>query len=448
MNKLLTTFAFIMLSIGILSAQKAWTLEECINHAIENNIQVKQRTLTLEESELTLKASKLNTLPSLNLFASHGYNWGKSVDRYTNLFADNRVQSNNFYASTSLDLFNGFQKLNTIWQNKLDLEAAGYDFEKYLDDVSLNIATFYLQTLFYAENLKNAQSQFKVTQEQVDRTQKLVIAGALAEGELLSLEARMATEKLNVIEAENYLTISYLTLSQLLDLPNAKGFSIVSPEINLGITIPELNNAEQVYEYAVQNQPEIKSAEIRVVSAEKGVKIAKGTALPTLTAQFNYGTGYSGANQIEVLDGFETKKFKDQIDDNVNKALNFNLNVPVFNGYQSKAYIARQKIAHENSKLELELVKQNLQKTIETAYTDALASLNKYAAAHKKVYASEKALDYATKKFEVKAITYVEYIESKKEYDNASRELITSKFDYIFKKTVLDFYMGKPLTLN
>ncbi len=446
MKKLVSLSVLFILTIGLVSAQKTWTLEDCINYAIDNNIQVKQRTLALDESELILKASKLNTLPNLNLFASHGYNWGKRIDPFTNDFVGSRVQSNNFYASSSLTIFDGFQKLNTIWQNTLNLEAAGYDFDKYLDDVSLNIATFYLQTLFYSENLKNAQNQYDVTLKQVDRTKKMVEAGTLAEGELLSLEARMATEKLNVVEAENQLTISYLTLAQLLDLPNASDFKIVSPEIEVEVKIPEVNNAQKVFEYAILNQPDIKSAEIRVQSAEKGVQIAKGTSYPTLSAQANYGTGYSGAPKGDIA--YELKSFSEQLSDNENKSLSFNLNIPIFNGYQSKTHIARQKIAFENSKLELELTKQNLQKTIETAYTDAIASLNRHDAANKKLNASEKAFEYATKKFDVKAITYVEYIDAKKEFDNANRELITSKYDYIFRKTVLDFYMGRPLTLD
>ena len=442
----------LLLCLGILitgfqlQAQKVWSLEDCITHAIENNIQIKQRALTLEEAFIDVNSSKWNLLPNLNLNASNSDSWGPQLNQLTGEFTDSHVRSNSFSAQSTVTLFNGFQKLNTIRQSQLNQKATEYDFERYLNDVSLNIATYYLQTLFQIDNLKNAEEQYKVTEEQVERTKKLVNAGKLAKGDLLSFESRAASERLIVIEAENALQISYLNLAQLLDIQDTENFSIQVPQLNINDHQMSMSGTQNIFNTAVDILPEIKSAKYRVQSAEKGLSIAKGGLYPSLSSTYGLSTLYS--TDIPDFNTGETSPFNDQMRNNFNQSLRFNLSIPIFNGLQQRSFVARQKIAVENSKLNLELEKQNLYKKIQQSYTDAIAALNRYEAAEKKLEATQTSFEYATTRYEIKDLTYVEFIEAKKEFDNANRELLSSKYDYIFKKTILDFYKGMPISLT
>jgi len=244
--------------VNSLKAQEVWTIEKCVEYALSNNIQIKQQLLQVKNQQALLQQDKLSMLPSLNAGAAHGYNFGQTVDRYTNEFATDRVQTDNFYLGSSVTLFEGFQKLNQVKQRKVDLEVSEYDKDKFMDDVTLLIASGYLQILFYKELVKTAENQLNATELQSERLKKLVDAGALAQGDFYTLEAQRALENSQVVSARNNLDISYLTLVQMLDLPTAEGFEIESPDLELGPQ-PELAlTAEQIYGFALETQPAIK----------------------------------------------------------------------------------------------------------------------------------------------------------------------------------------------
>jgi outer membrane protein len=276
-----------------------------------------------------------------------------------------------------------------------------------------------------------------------------------------------------VVEAENNLSLSYLNLTQLLELPTPKGFEIERPELGL-IDQPEILTPEQIFEIAVQARPEIKSAEVKLESSEKSLSIAQGGYYPSLSLNGSLGSGYSGANQIgsnpyeytpqigvtedgvpvyplSPITGYESFKAKpwdDQLQDNLNKSVSLNLRIPIFNGWTSRSNVAQAKIGIENSSLDLQLQKNNLYKIAQQTYNDALAASNKYKAANKKVNATKESFNYAEQKFNVGLINSVEYNNAKKEYNNALSELIQAKYDFVFRATVIDFYLGKPLTLK
>jgi outer membrane protein len=258
-----------------LNAQKVWSLEDCIDHAFRNNIQIKQYMLGVENAEINLTQSKMNLLPNLNGYVSHGWNWGQAVDRFTNQFATERVQSNNFYGSSSFTVFNGFQKVNTVRQNELEVMAGKLDADNFMDDIALNIATAYLQILFAQELLEISLNQAEITRQQVQRMEKLVAAGTLARGDLLLLLAQAAAEELRMVEARNNLDMSHLNLAHMLDLPSAAGFQIARPEIDLYETQSMTMTPEQIYNSALVKRPGIKSAELKVESAIKGLAVAR-----------------------------------------------------------------------------------------------------------------------------------------------------------------------------
>ena len=462
--------------INTLEAQEVWTLEKCVEYALSNNIQVKQQMLQVKGGQATLLQDQLNVLPTLNGFAMHGYNWGKTVDRYTNQFATKRVQTDNFYLSSSVSIFDGFQKLNRIRQGKMDLAAANYDNDKLMDDISLGIATGYLQILFYKEMLKTAENQLAATDLQVARLQKLVDAGALALGDLYNIQAQRATENVQVVDARNNLDLAYLTLTQMLDLPTTDNFEIETPDLELGAQPSITALPEQVYAFALENQPVIKSSEFRLKSSEYMLGASRGALLPSLSMQGSLGTGYSGAAS-KVVDSYvlagsevigfinvpggtqevytmkydpvwKDNTFKDQVSDNINKSLSFNLNIPIFNGWSSRTAISKAKLNVENSKYALDVKKLELRKTIQQAYADAKAALNKYQSSITGVGAARESFRYAEDKFNVGALNSVDYNNAKINFEKAESNLLQAKFEFIFKTSVLDFYMGKPITLT
>ncbi len=474
--KKLILFLFIFFVFAKSPAQQTqWTLEKCIEYALDHNLEIKQYILQNQNNQELLQQSKLNLLPNLNGGANHGYNWGQTVDRYTNAFATTRVQTNNFYVGTQLTLWDGLQKINQIRQNKAELDAGKYDLDKLMDDISLSVATAYLQMLFYNEAVKTAEAQVDITQQQVDRLRKMVTAGATAVGDLYNIEAQLATERVALIDAQNNMEISKLTLVQLLDLPSVDGFQIEIPNLELNqASVSE--SSDQVYNFAVSTQPIIKSSELKVKSSEYALAMARGGQSPSLTFGASIGTGYSGAaqmvqsiNQMETPIGYTKdasgnpqdivyyqaevpsyipKPFKDQISDNVNKSATFTLNIPIFNGWATRTQINRAKIGVESAKLTLDQNKLQLRKIIQQAHADAVAALNKYQAAQVGVDASKESFHYSEQKFNVGLMNSVDYNNSKKDYEKALSDLLRAKYDFIFKTTVLDFYMGKPITLK
>lgn len=473
-NLKIILFAFISFSLLSVQAkaQESWSLQKCIDYALENNISVKQNVLNADLAKENYNQSIANLFPTLNAGASHSYNWGQRIDPFTNTFATNRVRSNNFYLGTQVTLFSGLQLQNTLKQNSLNLLAGKYDVEKMKNDIVLNVATAYLNVLFAQELLGVAKTQKSITEAQVTRTQKLVDAGTLALGSLLDLQAQLASDELNEVNTQNQLDIALLTLSQLINLEKADGFSIVRPQLEIPANPVLAESPERIYQFALSNQPSIKSAETKVLSAEKSVKIAKGTAYPSITMSGSLGTGYSGLSQkvtgYEYGDPYligyttdtvavysvgslsaitEKTPFGDQMKDNLNENLGFNLNIPIFNGWQSHNAINRAKIAKQNAEYTLQLSEQSLRQTIEQAHVDAQSALKQYYATGKTVEALAQAFDYAEKKFNVGALNSTDYNTAKNRLNNAQSDLLRNKYNFIFKSKVLDFYMGKPITL-
>lgn len=482
MNKIVAVTVFLFLQFsGFIRAQEKtvasyanMTLEQCIDHALKNNIQIKQTELNSELSKATLTQSQANLLPSLNASASHSYNIGRTIDRFTNQFADAQVLSQNFGISTDVTLFSGLQNINTIQQNRYSYLASKYDIAKMKNDVSLNVAAAYLQVLFAMEAVENAKNQMGVTAAVVERTKKMYEAGSVAKGTLLDVEAQLASEELSYTTAQNQLDIAYLSLAQLLNIPSMDNFSIVKPELNIADQQILDVNASQVYNTAVTNLPEVKSAEFKLKSAEKGVKTAWGGISPRLSFSASYGTGYSGLSKtVQTLPSFQgyspngdvtssgdtvysptfsdpvmvQTPFADQYKNNVNKTFGFFLTVPLFNRLQTKTAIDRARIQKLNAELTVESTKLQIHKNIQQAYADANAALKKYNASNKAMTSIQESFKYTQQRFDVGMVNTNDYNDSKNKLIKSQSDLLQAKFDFIFKMKVLDFYQGKPIKL-
>jgi outer membrane protein len=457
-------------------SQKIWTLEDCISYALENNLDINKQLFTVESNKDAVLQSGLGMLPNLNANGTNVWNFGQTIDQYTNTFATNTVRSNNFYIASNVTLYSGLQKVNTFKEKKINLMASKYDLDVIKNSISLSVAGFYLDILFSLELLDVAKEQIRITTAQVDRIQKLVDAGSSAKGDLLNIQAQKATEQLNVVDAENRLYIAYLSLQQLIDLPVTRDFKVEKPLLKPVQPPKEKITADVIFEHAVKTRPEIKSAELRVESAQKGLAIARGYVQPTLSLSGSWGTGYSGvAQQIDpnvpplmrfdsvgfvdnaareaVIVGqlnytYRTKSFTDQLRDNSNQSVGFYLNIPIFNGWTGRTAINQAKIHKSQAELDLGIKTRDLRKLIEQAYADAVSALQKFSASNEKVNAQTEAFKYAQQKFDVGVMTSFDYNKTKKDLTEAESQLLQAKYDFIFKTTILDFYMGNPIRIE
>jgi outer membrane protein len=460
-----------LLITGFSQAQtQVWSLEKCVDYALSNNIQVKKQMLTVKASEVDLQQSKMNIYPGVN--GSTGYSKSfKTVNQFTNQFYDGGQVSMSL--SGNVTLFNGFQLMNAIKQSAVNLKASKFDQDKLMDDISLNIATQYLSILFFKEQLNNAESQLDITKQQAKRMGQMVDAGTKAEGDLLNIEAQVAAEELLVVNAKSNLDLGYLTLYQLLDVPESERFLIDVPNLQVLNQSALQATPGSIYEIALTNQPAIKSADLRVQSAALSLKRSYAFLMPSISFSASLSTGFQTKAQtldaitpgtpspigyVEVTNArvltpsfnYTYKKYTwdSQINGNIQKSYGVFMNIPIFGKLQAQNNVKRSKMSVESSKLDLQLAKQQLNKTIEQAYADARASLNKYFSADKKVNATKESFHYSEQRFNVGLMSGVDYNNAKKDLSAAQSELLQAKYEYFFRSTVLDFYMGKPLSLN
>jgi outer membrane protein len=455
MKKLMFFILAILLSAqGILfSQQKEWPLEECIKYAIDNNIQIKQQVLQTRFQENTLEQSKLNLLPTLNGQASHNYSFNRTLDQTTYQYVDQNGQSNQFYLGGNLNLFNGLQNYNTIRKNKYQLLASEQDLQSIKDNISLSIALAYLQIILNNELVAATGNQLQITRQQIEKTKKMYEAGSVAKGNLLQIESQAASEELQLINLENQRDISYLTLTQMLELKSPEGFKIVIPTINVDTNAIISGKVEDIFAQAQGLRPEIKSAELNLTASELNLKIAKGGRSPRLSMSHSVSTMYSNIRKKIIsidINGpvYGEYPFSEQFNDNMNYGLGFSLNLPILNGWQVNKNIANSKINIDNYRFSLEGEKKKLYKNIQQAYADAVASLKKYTASIKAVASMEESFRYTEQKFNVGMVTPVDYNAAKTQLLNAQSDMSQAKYEYIFKTKVLDFYKGIPLNLN
>jgi outer membrane protein len=441
---------------------------------MENNIQIKQQVLNTEYNQNLLKQSKLGQIPSLSGTGSYNYSWGRVLDETTYRYSENQsINSINLGINSTTNLFSGLRVRNTILQNELNLMASYEDVEKIKNDISLLIAAAYLNIMFNRELLLVTESQLEITGQQVERTSMMVEAGKLARGNLLELQAQFASEELNVVNAENQLSISLLNLQQMLDLPIDTAFDVVIPELADPAEDPLMMNAMEVYRIAEQEMPEIKSAVLGLESAEKGLAIAKGGRSPQLYVSARFNSGYSDIREqvvslsdpmqvpIGITGGGETVyslntqeiptfgayPFFSQLPDNAAAGVGLGLSIPIFNGWQINANIANARIMHKSAQLELQSKKLTLYADIQQAYADAVAALKAFNATQKALISMEESFKYTEKKFEVGLVNTVDYNMSKNQLIATQSDLLKAKYDFIFKTNILNFYKGEPITL-
>ncbi len=461
------------------AAQEAWSLQRCLDHAFEHNIQIQLGQLGETSAAIGTQTAKGAFLPNLNGNLSHGYNFGRTIDPFTNQFVESSaIRSNSFGLSTGMVLFNGFQNHLNLRRAKLAQESAAAQREIAENNVVLTIAGAFLNVLFQEEFVRVAEYNRQATARQVDRMQSMVAAGAAAEFDLYDVEAQLAADEANIVSTKNALGLAKLNLVQLLQLPvsEADDFELIRPsDEDLQRTDLPSSPAAAVA-YALGSFPEIRQAELQVEDAFIGLDIAKTNRYPRLFASYNIGTGYSGASrsidgapsteefvlgslvvddstsydliaQQEVYN-FITTPFDDQLSQNFNQSVFFSMSIPIFNNFSVKSSIEQAEVSALSAQYQLEQTKQTLTTSIESAWADARAASEQAVAQEAALVAAERAFLNTEKRYEAGASTAIDYADARTLFDNARVNALRAKYDLAFKSRILDFYMGKAMTFR
>lgn len=437
MRKSAILFFFLISSQLFFSQEKKWTLEECVAHALENNISIKQSALDLENAEIDRLDAIGNFLPSLNANATASNNTGLSLNPTTNRLENTTLGSASAAVNVGLTLFDGLRNLRQLQRAKLSALAAQYRLDKMEDDITLMVANSFLQVLLNKANLEDAKSQNLVTEAQHQRTVDLIDAGAIPRGDLLEINAIDASEKQRIAEAENLVKISLIGLAQLLHIKDYSNFDIAEAEFEIIDNEVVDMDVSSIISSAKKNRSEVKIAEENVNLSEKDLQISRGAYYPTLSAFFGYNTRY--ADNDPLMRGFMEQLY---LNDGIGYGLQ--LTVPIFNGFAVRNNVKRNKINLRNSEYLLEQAELDLESNVYQAYVDVQGSRKAYDAAVVALESQELAYQYASDRYDVGLINAFDFSQSKLRYDNALIEVNRTKYDYIFKLKVLELYFGVP----
>ena len=419
-------------------AQETWDLQRCISHAIEHNLSIKQKEAARDQSQVELNTAQWSRLPNLNGNVGQSFNFGRALQA-DNPYGNRNTRNANFSLGTNIPLFTGMQIPNNIALSKLNLKAATEDLAKAKEDISIQVASYFLQVLFNEELMKVARSQMKLSQEQLDKKVAFFKNGKASEAEVLEAKSRLAQDELSVVQAENNYQLALLDLSQLLELPSPDNFRISVPDIqdySADLTLPE-----EVYAQALMNKPAIKAAQYRLQGAEKSIRIAQSAYYPQLSFGAGIGTNYYH------LSGIENASFGTQWRENMNKYLQVSLNVPIFNRSQTRNRVKSARIQHTALSWQLEESKKALYKEIQQAYYNAIAAESKYKSSQLASESAEASFQLMSEKYANGKASATEYNEMRTAWMKTLSDGIQAKYEFVYRSKILDFYKGVPLTL-
>ena len=425
---------------------KKWTLEECIQYALENNISIKQTELDAKTAVIDKQSAVGNFLPSINVSSNHSWNIGLNQDITTGLLRNQTNQFTSASANVGIDIYKGLQNQNNLRRANLAILASKYQLLKMQEDVALNVANAFLQVLFNKENLKVQQEQLLNNEKQLNRSIELVNAGAIPRGDMLDIKANLAQNRQNLVSAENNLLISKLSLAQLLQLKEFENFDVID-EATVGQSNAILSQSpSEILEKAKETRTDLKIAQTNFEIAQKNLAIAKGAYLPTLQGFYGFNSRISYADAAAIVGGTlvtrSANPFWTQFQDNKGQSFGAQLTVPVFNGFSVKNNVERSKVALEKSKNNLQQQNLDLQRTIYAAFTDAKGALNANETAITSYEARKEAYLYAKEKFDVGLLNSFDFNQAQSLMINAQSEVLRTKYDSIFKIKILEFYFG------
>jgi len=436
-----TVFTLLLVAISAISltAQERITLKRATELVIENNLQIKQAQFSEAISEENLQQSKFALYPTLNTSTNLNFNFGRSIDPLTNQFVNQSITSTSGNVSSGAALFQGFQKINQISQNKLQLDADKSNTQKVKNDLVLAVVTNYLSVLNAQDLLLASQQQLAISNQQLDIEQKFFDVGNKTLADLSQAKSQVATAELNVTNAQNQVDLAFLNLAQLLELDPSAAFEVEKPQIEDMSKVNSAYSAVDVFKSASSSFPDIRLAELRKQASEKGIEIARGNYFPSLNLQSGFGTRYSNGS-------FGNTTFSTQVKDNFNQFIGFGLSIPIFNGLSARSSVRRAKINFQNSVINEQLAKNNLNKVINQAVYDLRAAEKRYYSAQSAFQSSKEAFNVIEQRYAVGLVNSLDYNQAQTNLNKAQFDQIQARYDFIFRSKVIDYYLGNPIT--
>ena len=430
-----------LVRLGLLAQDKQWSLRECCDYALAHNISIKQQENQCRKQELQLSTSKNSRLPDLSGSVGQNFSFGRGLTS-DNTYSNTNTSSTSFGVSTSMPLFTGFRIPNQIKLDKLNLEAATADLEKSKNDIRLKVADAYVQILYDLEIAEVANRQIEIDSAQVARLQAFVNNGKASEAELSQQKATLANSKLTATQADNNTRLAILTLTQLLELPTPDGFSIVRPsqaELTKLVGKDRLVTPDQIYAEALGVKPEILSQQLKLKGSEHSIKIAQAANYPTLSLSGGLNTNYY------TTSGFPSDAFGHQLKNNFSQYIGLNVNVPIFNRFQTRNSIRSARIDLENQQLQFDNTKKTLYKDIQQVYYNALNAQEKEKSSEDAVQSTKDAFQLMQAKYENGKATITEFNESKNNYLKSESELVRARYENLYQHALIEFYRGREL---
>jgi outer membrane protein len=469
--KKLTIALSIVLSAGFVTksiAQEVITIQQAVERTLQNNLQIKQSILNESLSDENLRQAKNDILPTLNGNASLNKNFGRSLDPSTYQFISQQFTSFNGNINVGFDLFAGFQKMNQIKQNRILLYADQTATEKMKNDLILQVVTSYMQILYNRDLLAASIQQQDVARLTANQQQLLLDAGNKTLADVSEAKSQVATAELNVTNAQNALTISNLTLAQLMEMPPNTTFEVQAPLVNSFTATGTDINIQEIYESALKTFPDIKLATLRSEASQKAIDIARGSYLPRLSIGGSAGTNYSSgretivsttaisqqiglteSNEPVFAPGVEVVREKQTFGaafvDNFNQSAGLSLSIPIFNGYLTRSNVRRARINYQGNLLEEQTAKNNLNKVISQAVADLQAARARYVSTENAFAAQRDAFFVIEQRYNVGLVNSLDYNTSRTNRNRAETDFIQAKYDLLFRAKVIDYYLGRQI---
>ena len=420
---------------------KQWSLRECEDYAVAHNITIKQQENQCRQQELQLSTARNSRLPDLSASMGQNFSFGRGLTA-ENTYSNTNTSSTSFSLGTSVPLFTGFQIPNQIKLSQLNLEAVTADLEKAKNDIRMQVAQAYVQILYDMEMADVAHRQIEIDSMQVARLDAFVKNGKASEAELSQQKATLANSHLTATQADNNYRLSLLTLSQLLELPTADGFAIVRPDqetLDHLESLGSLVSPDLIYAEALGVKPEILSQELRLKGTEHSIKIAQAANYPTLSLSGGLGSNYY------TTSGFDSDAFGKQLKNNFSQYIGLNLNIPIFNRFQTRNNIRSARIDQETQQLQLDNAKKTLYKEIQQVYLNAQNAQSKMSASEEAVQSSKDAFTLMQAKYENGKANITEFNEAKNNYLKSESDLVQARYEHLYQRALLEFYRGREL---
>lgn len=440
MKRIFLVIAFFAASSAA-AQDKQWTFGECIDYAVENNIDIRQTELDVKSAELNLNTTQLSRLPTLNAGMGQTFSFGRAVSEDDNNYIDTQASNTSLNISTGVTVFEGFRINRQVQADKLDLKAAIAGLERAKESLELNVASLYLEVLFKKEVMEVFRKQAELTRQQVENTRAMVDQGKVAHSQLLDIEAESAQNEVNRVGAENELALSLLNLSQALNLPQTEGFDVAT--VDPTVDYAPLRNPDEIYQTALDVKPQVRQAQLNLQSAERGVQIARAGYWPSLSLGASASDGYF----YMFGQDFAQEDLATQLRNKHGENVGLNLSIPIFNGNSVRNRVRGAKLQAQNLALELDAVKLSLYKEIQQAWQSSVSAYANRESTTKALAASQEAFRAMELRYASGKATAFEFAQASTNLAEAQSNAAQARFDYLFSVKIVDFYLGQRIEL-